>query len=88
MSIVNSYFTFIRVSLKNILTNDILSCIVSAGGDRMNMTEAANFIEILRALGWTGDQIADFQLGIEGRITVEEATKRVKEVNDLKNKTE
>ena len=44
----------------------------------MNMTEAANFIEILRALGWTGDQIADFQLGIEGRITVEEATKRVR----------
>ena len=43
----------------------------------MNMTEAANFIEILRGLGWTGDQIADFQLGIEGRISVEESVNRV-----------
>ena len=50
----------------------------------MNMTEAANFIEILRGLGWTGDQIADFQLGIEGRISVEESVDRVKNANDKK----
>ena len=41
--------------------------------------ETANLIEILRGLGWTGDQIADLQLGVEGRLTIEEAIARVKE---------
>ena len=45
----------------------------------MNATETANLIEILRGLGWTGDQIADLQLGIEGRLTIEESIARVKE---------
>ena len=43
----------------------------------MNMTENANFIEILRKLGWNGDQIGDFMLGIEGRISVEESAQRI-----------
>ena len=51
----------------------------------MTMTEAANFIEILRGLGWTGDQINDLQLGIEGRISVEESVRRVSNNNKQKN---
>ena len=43
------------------------------------MTEAANFIEILRGLGWSGEQINDLQLGIEGRITVAETIRRILE---------
>ncbi len=55
----------------------------------MNMNETANLIEILRGLGWTGDQIADFQLGIEGRVTVKESIKRLKteSKNDAKGKS-
>ncbi len=49
----------------------------------MNMTENANLVEGLRALGWTGEQIADFILAIEGRITTEELKKRFME-NDAK----
>lgn len=45
----------------------------------MTMVENANFVEILRGIGWTGDQIADFLLGIEGRISVEESVARVKD---------
>ncbi|MBQ8955450.1 MAG: hypothetical protein IJ075_00595 [Lachnospiraceae bacterium] len=45
----------------------------------MTTTEVANLIEILRGLGWTGDQIADFQLGIEGRLSVKDSIKKVKE---------
>ncbi len=45
----------------------------------MNMTENANMVESLRALGWTGEQIADFILAVEGRITTEELKKRFKE---------
>ena len=41
----------------------------------MTTNERANFIEMLRGLGWTGDQIADFQLGIEGRLSVILTTK-------------
>lgn len=47
--------------------------------EEMNTTETANLIEILRGLGWTGDQIADLQLGVEGRLTIEESIARVKE---------
>ena len=51
----------------------------------MTTTEVANLIEILRGLGWTGDQIADFQLGIEGRLSVKDSIKKVKE-QENKNK--
>ena len=54
----------------------------------MTMAETANFIEILRGLGWTGDQIADFQLGIEGRISVEESIIRVSETDEAEARTE
>ena len=50
----------------------------------MNLTETANFIEILQKLGWSGDQINNFLLGIEGRLSMEETAKRIKEEN--KNK--
>ena len=52
----------------------------------MNMTEASNVIEILRGLGWNGEQIADFQLGVEGRITVSEAVDRVRKEEKEENK--
>ena len=45
----------------------------------MNQSESANIIELLRNLNWNGEQIADFQLAIEGRISIEEATSRIKE---------
>ena len=50
----------------------------------MNMSETANFIEILQKLGWSGDQINNFLLGIEGRISLDETAKRIEEEN--KNK--
>ncbi len=43
----------------------------------MTETEIPNIIEILRGVGWSGDQINDFQLGVEGRISVEEAVTRL-----------
>ena len=43
----------------------------------MTMTETANFIEILQKLGWTGEQINNFQLGIAGRISIEESADRI-----------
>ena len=43
----------------------------------MNMTETANFIEILQKLGWTGEQINNFQLGIEGRLSIDESADRI-----------
>ena len=45
----------------------------------MTMTENANLIEILKKLGWTGDQIADFILGIAGTISTDESAKRIKD---------
>ena len=52
----------------------------------MTTTEIANLIEILRGLGWTGDQIADFQLGIEGRLSVKDTIEKVKEQEEKKQK--
>lgn len=46
--------------------------------ESMTMTENANLIEILRAVGWTGDQISDFLLGVEGRVSVEETAQKIK----------
>ena len=45
----------------------------------MNQNETANLIEILRCLNWKGDQINDLQLGIEGRVSIEETARRIKE---------
>ena len=39
----------------------------------MSMDENANFIQILEGLGWTGEQIDMFILGIAGRMSVDEA---------------
>ena len=39
----------------------------------MNMAENANFNQILEKLGWTGEQINKFMLGIEGRLSIDEA---------------
>jgi hypothetical protein len=50
------------------------------------MNENANFIEILRMLGWTGEQINDFMLGIEGRVSLEETARRILEVEKEKEK--
>ncbi len=44
----------------------------------MTGNETSNIIEILRGIGWKGDQINDFQLGVEGRISVEETVNRLK----------
>ena len=48
----------------------------------MTMIENANLVEILRKLGWTGDQIADYILGIEGRISTDECAQRIKDGED------
>ena len=44
----------------------------------MKMAENANLIQILQKLGWTGEQIVKFQLGIAGRINVNEAAELIK----------
>ena len=43
----------------------------------MTGPENSNIIEILRGVGWSGEQINDFQLGVEGRISVVEAVNRL-----------
>ena len=45
----------------------------------MNMTENANLIEGLRRVGFSDTQIADLQLMIEGRISMEDWEKRYSE---------
>ncbi|MBR1629405.1 MAG: hypothetical protein IJ679_09110 [Lachnospiraceae bacterium] len=45
----------------------------------MTMQENANMAELLRSIGWTDQQIVDFLLGIEGRISIEEAADRIKQ---------
>ena len=42
----------------------------------MNMTETANLVESLQAAGFTSQQINDFILSVEGRITIEEFKER------------
>ena len=56
----------------------------SVGDVIMNMTENANMIQILEKLGWTGEQINKFMLGIEGRLTVDEAVNLIKSLNNNK----
>ena len=50
----------------------------------MTMQENANLVELLRALGYE-ESLGDFILAIEGRITIEEAAKKLKE-NQKKDK--
>ncbi len=45
----------------------------------MTMTENANLIEMLWAIGLKGDEVNYFQLAVEGRISIEEAVKKIKE---------
>ena len=45
----------------------------------MNMAETANMIQALQAAGFTAQQINDFILSVEGRITIEEFEKRYKQ---------
>ena len=45
----------------------------------MNMTENANMIQFLQSIGWSDAQITNFMLCIEGRITIDEASRKHKE---------
>lgn len=45
----------------------------------MNMTENANLIELLWEIGLRGDEVSIFQLGVEGRISIEEASRRIRD---------
>ena len=47
----------------------------------MTMSENANLIEILRAIGWNGEQISEFLLGVEGRVSIEEKAEKIKKEN-------
>ena len=46
----------------------------------MNMTEAANMIEFLQAIGWTDSQITNYQLCVEGRRSISEAAQKHEEL--------
>ena len=45
----------------------------------MNMTENANLVEGLRAIGFTDTQIADFLLMLEGRLSIDSWKERFEE---------
>ncbi len=47
----------------------------------MNMTENANLIEFLQAIGWTDEQITNFILVIEGRRSIDEGVRKNKETS-------
>ena len=48
------------------------------------MNEIANLIEGLRKIGFSDTQITDFQLMVEGRITIDEFKERYEKENDKK----
>ena len=50
----------------------------------MNMTENANMIQLLQKIGWTDEQITNFMLGVEGRISLDEAAENHKKKNNNK----
>ena len=54
----------------------------------MNMGESSNLIELLWAVGFKGDEVSYFQLGVEGRISVEEAAKRINEMKEKRLRAE
>ena len=45
----------------------------------MTSEENANLIQILECVGWTGEQITKLQLGIDGRISIEDAANLILE---------
>ena len=53
----------------------------------MNMTENANLVELLWELGFRGDEVGTFLLGIEGRLSVQEAADRIKELQSKRLET-
>lgn len=61
-----------------------MESVSGTGGGGMNMAENANFIQILEGLGWTGNQINKFILGIAGRLSIDEAVELINSMN--KNK--
>ena len=46
----------------------------------MNMVENANLIQYLQSIGWTDSQITNLMLVTEGRISIEDAAKKHKEL--------
>ena len=52
----------------------------------MNMTENANLVELLWELGFQGDEVGNFLLGIEGRLPVKEAARKIKEEQERRKK--
>ena len=50
----------------------------------MTTGEHANLIQILEKVGWNGEQITKLQLGIDGRISIEDAAALIKESADKK----
>ena len=51
----------------------------------MTMNENANMAELFRSIGWTDEQIVDFLLGVEGRISIDEAARRIKQSSENNN---
>lgn len=51
----------------------------------MNMTETANMIEFLQAIGWTDSQITNYQLCVEGRREIKIAAEKHKEMEQRNN---
>ncbi|MBO6148698.1 MAG: hypothetical protein J6O55_05080 [Lachnospiraceae bacterium] len=47
----------------------------------MNMTENANLILFLQAIGWKDEQITNFILCIEGSRSIKEGAERHKDLN-------
>ena len=54
----------------------------------MEMRENANFIQILEGLGWTGEQINKFMLGIAGRLSISEAVRLINSMDKKDEKNE
>ena len=46
----------------------------------MTMSENANLIQFLQSIGWSDSQITNMFLCVEGRISIEEASKKHKDL--------
>lgn len=46
----------------------------------MNMVENANIIQFLQTIGWSDSQITNLMLATEGRISIEDAAKKHREI--------
>ena len=42
----------------------------------MTMNENSNLILFLQAIGWSGDQINNFQLALDGKVPIEDAAEK------------